>query len=282
MVYLPSDVTSSLSLKEGDELDFFKMGDKQYLIAKKSDVLQMLTGGTTREPIPIPQVQSKPSGRTLQVSDEELRVLKKLDTIKYNDRTAEKLKQVLNDNERKVLRGLIAKEFVTPFKRVGEQKSKYGITKSVYDQFLFGKRQQQQPVPQAPVAEAQEQKPKAWEKKVVSASGGYLNMLETAGFLVVANQAEASAVSAELEESIRRGLVIGTRAFNRKYYIALKSFVARSAPGILKAMGDKAMRIEEISKDTGIDEDGIRAVLYMLAEQGEVTETKRDIFKAVS
>ncbi len=282
MVYLPSDVTSSLSLKEGDELDFFKMGDKQYLIAKKSDVLQMLTGGTTREPIPIPQVQSKPSGRTLQVSDEELRVLKKLDTIKYNDRTAEKLKQVLNDNERKVLRGLIAKEFVTPFKRVGEQKSKYGITKSVYDQFLFGKRQQQQPVPQAPVAEAQEQKPKAWEKKVVSASGGYLNMLETAGFLVVANQAEASAVSAELEESIRRGLVIGTRAFNKKYYIALKSFVARSAPGILKAMGDKAMRIEEISKDTGIDEDGIRAVLYMLAEQGEVTETKRDIFKAVS
>ena len=107
-------------------------------------------------------------------------------------------------------------------------------------------------------------------------------MLETAGFLVVANQAEASAVSAELEESIRRGLVIGTRAFNKKYYIALKSFVARSAPGILKAMGDKAMRIEEISKDTGIDEDGIRAVLYMLAEQGEVTETKRDIFKAVS
>jgi bifunctional DNA-binding transcriptional regulator/antitoxin component of YhaV-PrlF toxin-antitoxin module len=282
MVYLPSDVTSSLGLKEGDELDFFKMGDKQYLIAKKSDVLQMLTGGTTREPIPIPQVQSKPSDRTLQVSDEELRVLKKLDTIKYNDRTAEKLKQVLNDNERKVLRGLIAKEFVTPFKRVGEQKSKYGITKSVYDQFLFGKRQQQQPVPQAPVAEAQEQKPKAWEKKVVSASGGYLNMLETAGFLVVANQAEASAVSAELEESIRRGLVIGTRAFNKKYYIALKSFVARSAPGILKAMGDKAMRIEEISKDTGIDEDGIRAVLYMLAEQGEVTETKRDIFKAVS
>ena len=282
MVYLPSDVTSSLSLKEGDELDFFKMGDKQYLIAKKSDVLQMLTGGTTREPIPIPQVQSKPSGRTLQVSDEELRVLKKLDTIKYNDRTAEKLKQVLNDNERKVLRELIAKEFVTPFKRVGEQKSKYGITKSVYDQFLFGKRQQQQPVPQTPVAEAQEQKPKAWEKKVVSASGGYLNMLETAGFLVVANQAEASAVSAELEESIRRGLVIGTRAFNKKYYIALKSFVARSAPGILKAMGDKAMRIEEISKDTGIDEDGIRAVLYMLAEQGEVTETKRDIFKAVS
>jgi transcription initiation factor IIE alpha subunit len=37
--------------------------------------------------------------------------------------------------------------------------------------------------------------------------------------------------------------------------------------------------VEEMSKETGIEEDGIRAILYIMSESGEVTEQRRDIFK---
>ncbi|MCW6159657.1 MAG: hypothetical protein LVQ95_01035 [Candidatus Micrarchaeales archaeon] len=278
MVYIPSDVTNSLSLKEGDDVDFFKFDDKSFLLAKKSDVLKMLTHSFP-QPAAQTQQQQRGSDQPISISDEELAVLRKLDTIKYNDRTAEKLKQILNGSERKILKDLIAKKFVNPFKKAGEQKSRYGIAKSVYDQFLFGKRQQakQQPAPPPPVAQAV---PKAWEKKLAE-NATHMQLLEAAGFLVIANQAEASEVSAELEESIRRGLVVGTRAFNKKYYITLKSFVNKNAAKVVKAIGPKGTSVPEISKATGIDEEGVRAILYMLAESGEVSEARRDLFKLV-
>ncbi len=276
MVYIPSDVTNSLGLKEGEDVDFFKFDDKSFLLAKKSDILKMLTHSF---PQPAVQGQQQQRGRSqsISISDAELAVLRKLDTIKYNDRTAEKLKQVLNENERKILKDLIAKKFVSPFKKAGEQKSRYGIAKGVYDQFLFGKRQQQQPAQAPPVAQVA---PKAWEKKLAE-NATHMQLLETSGFLVIANQAEASAVSAELEESIRRGLVVGTRAFNKKYYITLKSFVNKNAAKVVKAIGPKGTGVAEISKVTGIDEEGVRAILYMLAESGEVSEARRDLFKLV-
>ena len=143
MVYIPSEVTNSLSLKEGDDVDFFRFDDKSFLLAKKSDVVRMLTHSFHQAQ---PQEQQQGKGPSISISDEELAVLKKLDMIKYNDRTAEKLKQVLNADERKTLKGLIEKKFVSPFKKAGEQKSRYGIAKNVYDQFLFGKRQLKQGV----------------------------------------------------------------------------------------------------------------------------------------
>ena len=279
MVYIPSEVTNSLSLKEGDDVDFFRFDDKSFLLAKKSDVVRMLTHSFHQAQ---PQEQQQGKGPSISISDEELAVLKKLDMIKYNDRTAEKLKQVLNADERKTLKGLIEKKFVSPFKKAGEQKSRYGIAKNVYDQFLFGKRQLKQGVqvksivpPAVPQAA-----PRAWEKKLAE-NASHMEMLEANGFLVIANQAEASAVSAELEESIRRGLVVGTRAFNKKYYITLKSFVGKNATKVIKEIGPKGTTVTDISQATGIDEEGVRAILYILAENGEVSEARRDLFKLV-
>ncbi len=224
------------------------------------------------------------------ISSEELTVLRKLDSIKYNDRTKDRIKQVLNVQERKVLVGLIKRKLVSPFKKAGEQTYKYGIAKSIYNQFLYGQRKtetkQQQPMQQKTVTiqlsqiEVKRPEPKKWEK-ALGGSHTYLDDLEENGFLVVANQAEASLISVELEQSIRTGQVIGTRAFNKKYYITLKAFVNRNAPRVFKALGTKNVNVSEISKETEIPEEGCRAILYMLSENGEVTEIKRDVFKAV-
>ncbi len=275
-------MTNALGLKEGDEIDFLKSGDRQFILAKKSDLVALLTG----QPQKAQAAASAPPQRPAPpITQEELAVLRKLDTIRYGERTKTKLKSAFNAGERKVIVELIKKKYVEPFKKAGETEFKYGISKRIYNAYLFGKREGAKPAAQAPAPAApppqQPQQPKRWERQITQGPGGYLNALEANGFLVVENQAEASTISAELEESIRRGLVIGTRAFNKKYYITLKSFVNKNAMKIVDALGSKATKVSDVSKATGIDEEGIRAILYMMAEQGEVTETRKDIFKVV-
>lgn len=273
MVYLPFDVAKGLGLKEGDELDFLPY-EGHYLIAKKSELVAAITH---KQPSAAPMQQ--PEG----LDPEELAVLKKMDKIRYSERTKERLKQVLNENERKVISRLIKKKIVSSFKKAGEQEAKYGISKEIYNKFLLGHREmsgRQQPAQQQQVqVQAQKAEPmKKWEKTIAE-NQGYLELLEANGFLVVQNQAEASAISAELEESIRRGLVVGTRAFNRKYYITLKSFVTKNAAKVMKQITEKGSKVEDIAAASGIDEEGVRAILYILAENGEVAESKRDFFK---
>lgn len=291
VIYLPFDMIATLGLKEGDEIDFFKYSDKYFMVARKDDILKLMVQQQTQaRPAQTQQAPTKPTGPPISINAEELVVLKKLDAIKYSDRTKEKLRQALNANEKKVLVGLVKRKLVSPFKKAGDQMSKYGIAKSVYNQYLLGKREpmkeKQQPrpvtiqIPQMSAPQVREPEPKRWEQKL-NESHIYLDMLEQNGFLVVANQAEAGAISTELEQSIRTGQVVGTRAFNKKYYITLKSFVSKNAQKLFKAMGTKSISVSDISKATGIEEEGIRGILYILAEQGEVTETRRDIFRVV-
>ncbi|MDE1850979.1 MAG: hypothetical protein KGH54_04280, partial [Candidatus Micrarchaeota archaeon] len=84
--------------------------------------------------------------------------------------------------------------------------------------------------------------------------------------------------SLALEGSIRRGQVLGTRSFNKKFYIILRTFFDRHGPKILKALKDGGMRVSQIASETGVDEDGIRAILYLLAESGDVSEKRKDFF----
>ncbi|MFI5412879.1 MAG: hypothetical protein ACHQX1_03225, partial [Candidatus Micrarchaeales archaeon] len=286
-IYLPYEVINSLGVKEGDEIDFFKY-EKYFIVAKKDDILKLMMPQQQQaapQAKPVQPQQQRSSNIT--ISNDELAVLKKLDSIKYGERTKERLKQALNANEKKILVNLIKRKLVSPFKKAGEQTFKYGIAKSVYNQYLFGKRElskdkpQQKPVSAVvqlqPIIVPRQPEAKKWEKDL-NASHTYLDMLEQNGFLVVVNQTEASTISTELEQSIRTGQVIGTRAFNKKYYITLKAFVNKNAARVFKAIGTKNMSVTDISKAIGIDEEGIRAILYILAEQGEVTEVRRDIF----
>lgn len=280
IVYLPFDMIKELGLKEGDEVEFFKYADGQFLAAKKSDLLKLITHRQPQQPQP-PAAQ--PAGP--EINAEELAVLKSLDSIRYGDRTKARLLKDLTSAEKKTLSGLIKRKLVAPFKKAGESEAKYGISKSIYNKYLMGTRTKQQikPTHAAVSMQASQQireQPKKWEQKLTE-SPSYLTLLESNGFLVVANQAEASAISTALEASIRSGQVVGTRAFNKKYYITLRSFVSRNAAKVMKEIGAKGTPVAEIAKTTGIDEEGIRSILYMLAENGEVVESKRDVFKVV-
>ncbi|HUC38554.1 MAG TPA: hypothetical protein VL944_00290 [Candidatus Acidoferrum sp.] len=266
------DMISSMHLKEGDELDFLEH-DNYYIVAKKSAVADMIVGKAA--PVQAQSTQRVPNER-------ELALLKKLDTLRYNERTKEKVNSMLNAEEKKTIADLLKKRFVTLFKKAGDNFYKYGIPKDIYDNFLMRKKPQVEV--KAPEQKTQAPKPAPTQQKRWEQSGKpenlYLTALETNGYLVIGSETEASAASSALEESIRRGLVVGVRAFNKKFYVATKVFITKSLPKIGKMIGAKSISVSEIAKETGVDEDGVRAVLYIMADNGDVTEIRRDVFKA--
>ncbi|MGC8652340.1 MAG: hypothetical protein ACP5UH_03780 [Candidatus Micrarchaeia archaeon] len=270
-VNLPFEVVNALELHDGDEVDFFKYSEKSFIVAKKNYVASLLTGAAAA---------GKPDAEKSELSEGELELLKKLDTLRYGERTVSNVNSMLDNDEKTVLQKLIKEKYVVPFKKPGEQQYKYSIAKDIYDRFLFGKREkkeaQQKAAEEANIHE--DTSTRGWESKLMS--NNYMEILESQGYIVLSNEAEAANVSATLEESIKQGLVIGTRAFNKKFYIALRGFLNRYAPKIVKLIEQRPMGAVEIAQKVGIEPDGARAVLYYMAETGDVTEVRRDIFKA--
>ncbi len=108
-----------------------------------------------------------------------------------------------------------------------------------------------------------------------------IEKLEKDGFIVLSTEAEAAAVSLALEDSVRHGLVLGTRAFNKKFYIILRDFFNNNSGKVLKSLKEGPKSVDELAKDTGMDGDAIRAMLYLLAEQGDASERRRDVFALI-
>ncbi len=281
IVRIPYEVVEGLNIKPGDEVDFFSYKNKYYIFAKKSDITKILTGDETG---PIPTTanpQSRPSQPV--PSAEELSALKKLDTIRYNERTREKAESVMTQSEKQALQSSIKKGYVVPFKDPKTGTIKYSITKGIYDEFLMRKRPAQQtaqrpstipPTPAAPQGGVQSA-PNA------GSQNPYITNLHKYGYVVIPTEAEASEVSLMIEDEIRHGIVMGTRAFNKKFYIATKAFIIKNTTKILNLIRAKPMGIGDIAAAAELNPEGARSILYILSESGEVTEVRKDIFKAV-
>jgi len=274
VLYVPTEVVSDLKIKENDEVDFFKVNDRSFVMAKKSDIAGIVMGTqkpaeqqVPRQTAPFMHMQHTPS-------PEELSVLKKIDTIRYENRTQENTLKILSEAEKAILQGLVANGSVTLFKGKSG-KMLYSIPKNIYDNFLMRKKPAQTGAAKASsyafVQQASQYKAPEDEN---------VTTLEKDGFLVLQTEAEASKVSLMLEQSIRHGQVLGTRSFskNREFYILLRTYFDRHAQGILRKLRERAYRVGDLAKELDMNEDGARAVLYILAENGDVMEKKRETF----
>jgi hypothetical protein len=259
VIYLPFDVIEDLKLKDGEEVDFFKMNERSYLLAKKSDITGMILGKEN-----LLDVQ-KPDKKQYGISSEELSVLKKINTIRYSDRTRENVMKLLSEHESKILQKLILNGSILPFKK--NSKELYSISKNVYELLKPVKLQETQTVS---IQKSSPIQPYLEDDNV--------KLLETNGFIVLQTEAEASRLSLSLEQSIRHGQILGTRGFNKKFYIVMRSFFDRYGQLILKKLRERPYRIQDLSKEISINEDGARSILYLLSENGDISEKKKDVF----
>jgi antitoxin component of MazEF toxin-antitoxin module len=275
IVNLPDELVKSMKLSEGQEVEFLRSNDGSYRVMRKDDVY--------REENEAGASAQQPARRApLTPSQSEIAVLKKIDTLRYQMRTVENVNKLLTQDEKSVMKSLLQKKFVNLFNSK-EGNKVYSISKDVYDNFLMRKKSPQS-IPQAPQAKAYQQ-PRS-TAYVRQPPAGYTPVteidevatLEKEGYIVLQSESQAAAISSALEESIRKGHVLGTRAFNRKFYIVLRSFMEKNGPQLIKLIGNGTSKTTDLSAKTGIDEEGIRAILYLLSESGEVSEKRKDAF----
>jgi hypothetical protein len=277
VVYLPFEVTKQLGLKGEEEVDFFKYGNNAFLFAKKEDITKLIVGAKPMPAAPAPvtlPVNSAVGTRKLELSQDEIIVLKKLDTLRYSNRTSANVAKLLNESEKRTLQGLMSKKIVLQF--MNKKDSPYSIAKDAYDRFLM-RNKVVVPVPVEP--------PKPVKQPMVHLQAKVENenvlKLEVDGFIVLQTEQEASSLSLSLEDSIRSGKVLGIRAFNKKFYIVLRSFFEQNSGKIIKDLKAGPKSVTELEKSTSLDEDAIRAMLYLLSEQGDVSERRRDVFTLI-
>jgi len=248
-IYIPQNVVEKLKINEGDEVEFLPINNNNnafLFTTMKKITNEFLKGNDSK--------------------NEEIELLKKLNEIKFKDRIVNTTNNMLNENEKKLLNSLIKKGYVKIFEDSDGIK-RYSIDNKIFERYLSKKNDQKQS------ATFNEQKQQKNEENPL------IKTLDEKGYLVLATEEEAGAISKLLEEDIKMGLVTGTRGFNKKYYIAKRSFLDDYIPKVMNILRERGVAsIKEISNEINLDEDGTRTLLYIMAINGDIIEKKRDFF----
>ncbi|MFA5383047.1 MAG: hypothetical protein WC356_07805 [Candidatus Micrarchaeia archaeon] len=182
----------------------------------------------------------------------EFELLRKLNSFKFEKRTPENVYKTLNSNEKEVLEELIKKGYVKIYKEGKYTKTGvYSISQKIYSE-LTGK----QP----------EKKPSLKNE-----------------FMIIDNQEEAQNISKQLKEEIKKGEIKGIRGFDGKFYIASSEFYNKNKDLILKILEENknGLKISEIALKTKLEENACLVVLRLLAEDGEIIEKGKNVFKII-
>lgn len=228
-------------------------GDRLELIEAKPGIYTLVNN----------EVLVKPAARAAEaqplLSPAEMKLLKKLDGIRYEERIPAKVQKLLGDDEKKTLDEMVKKGFVSLYR--GKQYSQtgvYSIAGAIYSLLRNGGAQK---LPE----QVSEKGSLPWDAHL----GKY-------GYVIIERQDEAKLVSEKLEPEIKSGEVLGTRGFDMKYYIAQKKFYdvwEGKIAALLRAR--KAANEGEVCSALGMSEVACRVALELMREQGEVIEKKK-------
>ena len=230
---LPLDVAPKEGEMPDDVLDVFPLRDGFFLIGK------------------LPQKE-----REGRLSDEELGVLRKLDSFRFSQRIPSNVNAVLAPGEKKILDGLIQNKFVTIYS--GGKYSKtgvYNIPKNIYPLLKRGPGKQVDP--SSP------------------------EHMEVHGYMIVENEQDAKRIGTALEGKIKDGSVIGVRAFDKRFYLATKQFFSANEKRVREELGSNEKSIGELSSSLKMGENACMTVLAILCDAGDVIEKRRGFFALV-
>jgi hypothetical protein len=120
------------------------------------------------------------------------------------------------------------------------------------------------------------------QSATASTQGGFWKKkLSEKGFLVITNDNEAKDASSELSQEIKKGLVVGARGFDKKYYICTRAFFENAALRVKKALGDGEKTAGEIGASAKMPFDAALVAITLLKDEGELIEKKRGSYALV-
>ncbi len=240
-------------LARNDELELFQLKDGFYLLS-----IQLGAQGA-------PEARPQAAG----ISGQERAVLKKLLSIKFENRTPAYVSKALGEDEKAVLGELERKGLVSVFKGRKYADGVYSVKDSAYSlaQGAEAKPQQAQRAPPQEGVQAQPQ-------------GNTLGILNSRGYIIITDKREALMLSELLNGQMKSGAVVGVKGFDGKFYVVTRDYFNSSQAKVAQALKEE-MDAPSVAGAAKLDPEGCLAVLRLMAENGEIIEKKRGVFAPV-
>jgi hypothetical protein len=240
-------MVDKLGLKEGEEADFYEIKPGVFTFVKKNVVERILKEE-------IGEVEMPPVKKALGM--EEMELLRKLNSIKFSERIPYNVNKKLSPREKEVLSKLMGRGAVRIYK--GGRYSKtgvYDISNDVYPLLKSDK-------PEAGLGTPQEQ-------------------LEKNGYLIVEDSADAERICKRFEREIRSGEVLGTRGFDRRFYVARREWFISASERVRQVMDKGANSISDVSRELRMGEPASRVVLEIMKDRGDAIEKRKGYYELV-
>lgn len=199
------------------------------------------------------------------LSDDEKNVIRKLISVRFDRRTEKEIQKTLASEEKETLLSLMDRGTVSLFhKGKYEHEGVYSISEAAFNQAQKG----------------QTVDPKQAEGAKSSAQAQYPlpSNLEKNGWMVLEEESEARAFTGKFEEQIKKGEIVGLRAFDGRYYVITAPFAEEWEPKVSLLLSGGEKNPEEMAVQFGIAPEGCRAILLNLCEKGEAIEKHKGKF----
>lgn len=237
-------MTEKLKLQVGEEVDFYEIKPGVFTLVRKETVERMLKDEIGEFSVPVEK-----GGLSL----EEMELLRKLNGIKFSERIPYNVNRKLSPREKEVLAKLIENGAVQVYK--GGKYSKTGVYEISNDVYSLLKGEK----PEEEAGTAEEQ-------------------LEKNGYAIVDDARDAEALCKKFEREIRGGELIGTRGFDKRFYIGKRSWFTGLFEKIRQSMKKGANSIDGVSKELRISEPACAVALEIMKDRGDVIEKRKGCY----
>jgi hypothetical protein len=233
------------SFNSFDEIELFELRQGYYLLSV---------------PLDKPEPAQKDSGP----SNDEILILKKLSSIKFNERSPENVDRIFNADEKQLLEIVLKKGWASLFKGRKYKNGVYSIPERVYP-LLRGKKIEAKEKPKEEKTEKQDPTRETLQKK---------------GYVIVKDQGEAKFLSEKLKTEIKSKSIIGIKGFDGVFYLVTKEFIDEKGKVVLEFL-QKEADVKAIAAACKMQTDEVNALLNHLAESGDIIEKKKGLYAAV-
>lgn len=258
VIVLPSEAHG---IRDGAELELIEVKPGIYSLISQDALAPVAAAAPPAAPLARP-----PS--SLKVTDEELLLLKKMAAMRMENRTVRGMDL---DAREQVLLNALKKRDLVFFSTKVYPKGVYGLSQEAYLLAISGLQRQ---------AATPAEKPAAREERLSERAGlSWEAHLARYGYVVMEFEGDARDASARLEKELKEGAVLGTRGFDKKYYVAQKGFYQEWGAKVRKLLRESGPSgIGLVSSRLGMSEVAARVELELMREQGELIEKKKGVY----
>ncbi len=241
-IELPADLAGN------EEIELFQLRDGYYLVS-----------------VPLGQPAQERKGPGQPLSEAEKAVLRKLLSIRFENRVPAYVGRALTEQEKAVLSGLERRGLVNVFKGKKYVDGVYSIPDSIYP--LLSQKDRQAEAPQPP-------------REAPAPQVNSIGLLNSRGYIIITDKREAYMLSEQLNGQMKSGAVVGVKGFDNKFYVVTRDYFSASEAKIAQALKEE-MDAPSVAAATKLDPEGCIAVLRLMAENGEIIEKKKGVFAPI-